>query len=108
MATSSKVKFIDADLEKAFKSLPDEDPIKKALIRAIQNIQEDFQAGEYIPKKDIPESYLEKYGINNVRVYDLPFAWRLMYTVTGSSEIGIISVLLDWISHKDYEKLFGI
>jgi len=50
---------------------------------------------------------LKKYGINNVRVYDLPFAWRLMYTVTGSSEIGIISVILEWMNHKDYEKLFG-
>ena len=42
----------------------------------------------------LPEKYLNKYGINNVRVYDLPFAWRLMYTVTGSSEIGILSTLI--------------
>jgi len=108
MTIPSKVKFIDADLEKAFNSLSDNDPIKKSLIRAIQNIREDFQAGEYIPKNKIPEAYLERYGINNVRVYDLPFAWRLMYTITGSSEIGIISVLLDWMEHKNYEKLFGI
>lgn len=108
MTIPSKVKFIDAELEKAFSSLSDEDPIKKALIRAIQNIREDYQAGEYIPKKDIPESYLNKYGINNVRVYDLPSAWRLMYTVTGASEIGIIYIILDWMNHKDYEKLFGL
>ncbi len=82
--------------------------IKKAVIKAIQNIKEDYQAGEYIPKNKIPESYLRKYGINNVRVYDLPFAWRLMYTVTGSSEIGIISIILDLMDHKDYEKLFNI
>ncbi len=63
----------------------------------------------YQPKilqSKIPEEYLKKYGINNVRVYDLPFAWRLMYTITGSSEIGIISVILDWMDHKDYERLF--
>lgn len=105
---SAKVIFVDDELEKAFNSLQEQDPIKKAIQRAIQNIKEDFQAGEYIPKKDIPEGYLIKYGINNVRVYDLPFAWRLMYSVTGSSEIGIISVILDWMNHKDYEKLFGI
>ena len=108
MTESSKVVFIDAELEKAFNSLSENDPIKKALSRAIQNIKEDFQAGEYIPKNKIPETYLEKYKINNVRVYDLPFAWRLMYTISGSSEIGIISVLLDWLDHKDYEKLFKI
>ena len=106
MTPPSKVIFIDDQLENAFNSLPDNDPIKKALIKAIQNIKEDFQAGEYIPKSKIPEGYLKKYGINNVRVYDLPFAWRLMYTITGSSEIGIISVILDWMNHKDYEKLF--
>jgi hypothetical protein len=103
-----RVKFIDEELEKAFNMLPDEDPIKKALIRAIQNIKEDYQAGEYIPKNKVPESYLKKYGINNIRVYDLPFAWRLIYTVTGSSEVGIISVILDWMKHKDYERLFKI
>lgn len=108
MTASSCLRFIDKELEKAFNELPNEDPVKKSLIRAFQNIKEDFQAGEYIPKKDIPEAYLRKYGINNIRVYDLPFAWRLMYTITGSAEIGIVSIVLDWMTHKDYEKLFGI
>ncbi|MEK6873043.1 MAG: hypothetical protein AABW90_03455 [Nanoarchaeota archaeon] len=57
MTTPSKVIFIDDQLENAFNSLPDSDPIKKALVRAIQNIREDFQAGEYIPKNKIPEEY---------------------------------------------------
>jgi len=108
MTIPSRVKFIDNELEKAFNTLTDNDPIKKAIIRAIQNLKEDYQAGEYIPKNKIPKYYLKKYGINNVRVYDLPFAWRLMYTITGSSEIGIISVILDWMNHKDYEKLFRL
>lgn len=108
MTGSYALKFIDKDLEKVFNELPDEDPIKKALIRAFQEIKKDYQAGEYIPKKDIPESYLRKYGINNIRVYDLPSAWRLMYTITGSAEIGIVSIMLDWMTHKDYERLFGI
>lgn len=103
----SQVKFIDEELEKAFNNLSNEDPTKKVIIRAIQNIKEDYPAGEYIPKNKVPEAYLRKYGINNVRVYDLPFAWQLIYTITGSSEIGIISVILDWMDHKDYERLFG-
>ncbi len=107
MTGSSKLKFINKELEKAFIELPENDPIKKALRRAFESIKEDFQAGEYIPKNKIPESYLKKYGINNIRVYDLPFAWRLMYTITGSSEIGIISIVLEWMTHKDYEHLFN-
>ena len=101
----SKVKFIDEELEKAFYRMDDKDPIKKALIRAIENIKEDFRSGEYIPKDKIPESYLEKFGINNLRVYDLPSAWRLLYSVIND-DIEIISIILDWISHKDYERLF--
>ena len=101
-----KVVFIDEGLKKAFDNLSDKDPLKKSLIKAIKNIKEDYQSGEYIPKNKIPKTYLNKYKIDNIRVYDLPFAWRLMYTVTGSSEIGIISVVLDWMNHKDYERLF--
>jgi hypothetical protein len=108
MKKPSRVKFRDKELEKAFNSLSNKDPIKKALIRAIKNIKEDCQSGEYIPKSKIPESYLKKYQIDNVRVYDLPSAWRLMYTLTRTADIEIISVLLDWMNHKDYERLFKI
>ena len=74
MTEPSIIKFIDKELEKIFNEMSNEDPIKKALIRAFQEIKKDYQAGEYIPKKDIPESYLKRHGINNIRVYDLPFA----------------------------------
>ena len=43
MTGSSKVIFIDSEVEKAFNSLADNDPIKKALIRAFQNIKEDLR-----------------------------------------------------------------
>lgn len=108
MNQPSKVIFMNDELENAFNSLSDKDPIKKALINAIRNIKEDYRAGEYIPKSKVPIAYLNKYKIDNIRVYDLPSAWRLMYTITGNSEIEIISILLDWMDHKDYERLFGI
>jgi len=103
----SKVKFIDEELEREFNRMSDKDPTKKAVIKAIQNIREDYRSGEYIPKKKIPKSYLEKYGINNLRVYDLPSAWRLLYSIIND-EIEIISIVLDWMNHKDYEGLFNI
>ncbi|MBU4308572.1 MAG: hypothetical protein KJ566_02155 [Nanoarchaeota archaeon] len=36
---SEKVIFIDNKLEKAFNELSDKDPIKKALIRAVESIK---------------------------------------------------------------------
>ena len=103
----SKVKFIDEELGREFNRMSDKDPTKKAVIKAIQNIREDYRSGEYIPKNKIPKSYLEKYGINNLRVYDLPSAWRLLYSIIND-EIEIISIILDWMNHKDYENLFNI
>ncbi len=44
-------------------------------------------------------------GINNLRIYNLPSVWRMLYTVT-SNGIEIVSVILDWMNHKDYERLF--
>ncbi len=50
--------------------------------------------------------YVRNYGITNLRKYNLPDAWRLLYTIVGN-EIEIISVLLEWLSHKEYERRFG-
>ena len=101
-----EVIFVDDELENVFEGLDDSDPIKKALIRAIENIREDARAGRVVKKKLIPRELIQKYGINNLRIYNLPSAWRMFYTVTAG-DIEIISVVLDWMSHKDYERLFG-
>jgi len=59
----SKVIFIDKELESVFYGLDDNDPIKKALIRAIENIKEDPLAGRIVKKKLIPKKLIKKYGI---------------------------------------------
>ena len=46
----SKIIFIDDELEQTFNNLPDKDPIKKALIRAIKNLEDDFQSGRNVKK----------------------------------------------------------
>jgi len=101
-----KIKFVSYDLEEAFNSLSDKDPIKKALIRAINDIKQDCFIGRNVKKKLIPRRLIEKYKINNLWIYNLPSSWRLLYSITTSEEIEIIAVLLDWMNHKDYERLF--
>ena len=101
----SKVIFIDKGLEEAFNKMDDADPIKKALKRAIENIKQDPRAGRNVIKKMIPKTLIKKYEIDNLRIYNLPTSWRMIYTIT-SNEIEIISVILDWMNHKDYERLF--
>ena len=63
-------------------------------------------SGIQIPKRLFPKEYVRKYGINNLWKYDLPRGWRLMYTVTAENEVDLISAILEWFDHKDYEMRF--
>ncbi len=103
---ADKVKFVDESLEKAFNELSEKDPTKKAIIRAIKNIKDDCYCGRNVKKRLIPKKLIEKYQINNLWIYNLPSSWRLLYSLTTSGEIELIAVILDWIDHKDYERLF--
>jgi len=49
---------------------------------------------------------IKKYKISNLWKYDLTNGWRLIYTIE-SDEIRIISIILEWFDHKNYEKRFG-
>lgn len=103
---SDKVVFVDEELEKCFNELPESDPIKRGIIRAIGNIQENAWAGRNVKKELIPKKLIDKYHLTHLWIYDLPNGWRLLYSVTGN-EIEIIAAILDWMDHKDYGRLFG-
>lgn len=103
---SDKVIFVDKSLEDAFNNLDEKDSTKKALIKAIKDIKENCYCGRNVKKKLIPKSLIQKYRINNLWIYNLPSSWRLLYSLTTSGEIELIAVVLDWMSHKDYERLF--
>jgi len=100
------VTFADEKLKRSFESLKDEDKtLYKFLNQAIENLKKDPLCGMHIPKKLIPKVYIQKYGINNLWKYNLPGAWRLMYSLTGS-EIDIVTILLEWLPHGEYERRF--
>jgi len=102
-----KVVFVDTDLENSFNDMPENDPIKRGIIRAIRMIQENFSCGRNVKKELIPKKLVDKYSITNLWIYDLPNGWRLLYSMAPGGEIEIIAAILDWMDHKDYERLFG-
>jgi len=104
---AGRIIFVDDELENAFNSLSDDDSLKKALKRAILEIQDNIFCGRQVRKYLIPKRILEKHGINNLWIYNLPSAWRLIYSITPSEEVEIIATVLNWMDHKDYEKLFN-
>mgnify|MGYP001599459756 FL=1 len=101
-----KVVFVDESLEKSFKELNEIDPLKKGLIKAIKDIQENSFAGRNVKKNLIPKELIKKYNLNNLWIYNLPDGWRMLYAFRPSAEVKIIAVVLDWMNHKDYERLF--
>ncbi|MBS3123513.1 hypothetical protein J4437_02645 [Candidatus Woesearchaeota archaeon] len=107
MIKPSKVVFISEELERDFNSLKEDDPLKKGMVRAIQDLKENAFSGIQIPKRLFPKEYVQKYEINNLWKYDLPRGWRLMYTIAPSNEVDLISAILEWFDHKDYEKRFN-
>ena len=68
-------------------------------------MKKDPFVGIKIPKKLWPKEYGKNYGINNLWKYDLPNAWRLIYTVKGDA-VQIVAIILEWFDHKKYERKF--
>ncbi len=78
----------------------------KIIEKGIQKLKYDYKYGNQISKNRIPKEYVENYGIKNLWKLNLSSFWRLIYTVRGT-EIEVISVLLEVLDHKKYDRKFG-
>ncbi len=100
------VAFHDEDTKKAYEALESEDPIfHKAINRIIDKLKANPEYGKHIPKKIIPKEFIKKYNIDNLWKCNLPKAWRLLYTLRGD-EVMILAIILEWMDHKKYNRLF--
>ncbi|MBN1157722.1 hypothetical protein JXA85_08950 [Candidatus Woesearchaeota archaeon] len=57
-------------------------------------------------KKDSGRLNIRDYNITNLWKYNLPNAWRFVYTIK-EDEVMMLNVILEWFSHKEYERRFG-
>ena len=110
MKLPSKIKFADEKVKRAFERLStsttEDGQLYKFLAQAFENLEKDAFIGIQIPKKLIPKEYRQKYEIDNLWKYNLPNAWRLLYSVSRD-EITVISIVLEWMKHKEYDRKFG-
>jgi len=102
----SKVIFVDEKVGKIFFELGEDNEIKKFIYRAIEDIKQNAFCGIQVPKRLIPKEYTQKYGVKNLWKYDLPDGWRLIYSITTPNRIEIISIILEWFNHPEYERKF--
>ncbi len=103
----SQVVFANDKIEKDFNDLEENNEIKKFIRRAIEDIKQNAFCGIPIPKKIIPKEYVQKYSVKNLWKYDLPDGWRLVYTITTPNKVEILSVILEWFNHLEYERRFN-
>ena len=101
----SEIVFGDKKVKKQFKEISDKD-LKKQLEKAFENLNENAFCGIQIPKKLIPKEYVKRFGVlTNLWKYNLPDAWRLIYTIKNN-KVQILSIILEWMDHKTYERRF--
>ena len=107
---STSVAFISTQLKKEWELLRDgkfEDKELYSFIdNAINELKENRLCGIKIPARLWPKEYVKNYRITNLWKFNLPNGWRLIYTIE-SDEVTIISIILEWFTHKDYERRFG-
>ena len=105
----SEIIFADKKVEKSFEALKDPKNEEKKLYKQICSAFEDLEnngfGGVRIPKKLIPKVYSKKYRVDNLWKYDLPQGWRLIYSV-ANGDVKILSIILEWMNHKEYERRF--
>lgn len=106
----SQIVFADPKIKKAFEELKEskteDKKLYEFLLRAFKDLEENAFCAIQIPKKLIPKDYIRKYGkLDNLWKYDLPNAWRLIYTIKRE-EIIVLTIILEWMDHKNYERRF--
>ena len=107
----SRIIFGDDKQKAAFEKLKhsktEDRKLYEWLARAFRDIEENAFCGIQIPKKLVPKEYERRFGrLSNLWKYNLPNAWRLMYTVKDGDAV-VLSIILEWTDHKDYERRFN-
>ncbi|MDD5649861.1 MAG: hypothetical protein PHF86_05480 [Candidatus Nanoarchaeia archaeon] len=104
------VAFISNKLKEEFEILKSgkfsDNQLYTFIDRAINDLKISPNCGIKVPKRIWPKEYVQNYKITNLWKYDLPNGWRLVYTIE-SDDIKIMSIILEWFDHKDYERRFN-
>jgi len=98
------IQFVNQKVQDAYNKL-DDIKLKRNINKAFEEIRRNPFCGIQISKRLIPKEYIKKFNIHNVWKYNLPNAWRIIYSIEGGKTI-IISIILEWMNHKEYERRF--
>jgi len=97
-------KVVGEEIAKGITS-SDHQTLLNSIKQKIEILKANPEYGTHVQKDRIPKAYIRDYDVNNLWKVDLSGAWRMIYTIRGS-EVEIISLILDIMNHRDYEKKF--
>ena len=105
---SPEAEAVYNDLVKKAPTSKTDKTILNGIRKKTQLIRWDVHYGQPIAKSKIPDEYKKKYGVTNLFRVELPYFWRMLYTLTDSeTKIEIIAFILDIMDHPAYNKKFG-
>jgi len=101
------ISFIDEKKRGEYKSLVrgtyEEKTLFTLINKKLDTLEWDVTSGKQISRSKIPKKYQD---FNNIWKIDLNSRWRLLYSIVTDNQ-GQITVIIDWMDHKEYDKLFG-
>jgi mRNA-degrading endonuclease RelE of RelBE toxin-antitoxin system len=110
MRLPARVAFVSTTLKDAFDWLRNSDKMGRkrfaSLSRAFERLTVNAFCGIQIPKRLIPDAYLRKHNARNLWKLNLHDGWRLLYCVENQTQ-GVTCIVIDWLDHKEYERLFN-
>ena len=110
MELPSVVRFVQERVKEEFYSLESGDGFQRDLFKqidqALDEIETNAFCGIQIPKHLIPKEYFVKFGIHNLWKLNLPESWRLIYSIESDDKV-VVSKIIGWLSHKEYERKFN-
>lgn len=97
-----------AEAVAALEARQESDPVARSVLRRARGLRQillaDALHGEVV-RKPLPLALVEKHGISNLYVEDLPNFWRLLYSVSRM-ELKLYVVVLEIVDHGTYDKWF--
>ncbi len=106
----ASVFFAEDRIKKSFLALASSKAEDAEIYRSLNEVFDalalDAFCGIQVPKRQIPKSYIARYGIDNLWKYNFHKNWRLMYSVAGDGK-NVIALIIEWLPHKEYERRFG-
>ena len=85
---------------------PTYEQLLSSINNAVNNLKSNPFYGDLIPRKYLTKKTIEKYGTNKIFRIELVGYWRMLHTVVGD-EAQIIALILEYVDHHTYDKLFG-